>query len=530
MEDRRQRRTIDERYLRSVCLALRDFREGFYAAEVRAEEGDGGGAYLEPFVGLLESLRVVTPPDDMAAYHSAVLDHNGEVIDLIRVWEGPLVTALETWWRRPLGALYGGFGWMPGATQSFPSVPGAALARLSHLVEGISECTGPDHATYLGAGPRTSSEASARELWLVEKAAAYYDLHGREATIEHYNGPAALDGRWYVFLLDAETAAIVAHPYPELLGELPWETDTSGFQFRAALPLVEAGGARVLYTLQSGEDATGWARRHEDLIVGAGRADCVPRRGLGSDEPHDLRFIPRLESCALPRYASSTQTYDSHDPAGEVTAPGSYAFLLDVDDRGDVALTHDDLRRAVSLLVHPRDAEERALYDRVEAGDVVEWVPAEREECWNRYRVTEVLADLPGSLPRRHFAVEWLPVFWLWCSGPIAEAELEVELRWSPPAARPGSDGIPELLRDQPVEGAGTYRAVAYVFDLPPGLRLVRDTDGELSGSGSVLVLRDADSGSVLLLGDVEPSRTLTLEGLWRNVDAHFDAILESLR
>ena len=144
--------------------------------------------------------------------------------------------------------------------------------------------------------------------------------------------------------------------------------------------------------------------------------------------------------------------------------------------------------------------------------------------------MTEVLADLRGSPPRRHFAVEWLPAFVRLCSGPIAEDGLDVELRSSPPAAPPGSDGIPEMLRDQPVEGAGTYRVGPHVFDLPPGLRLVRDTHGLIGGAGNVLVLRDADSGSILLLGDFEPKRTLTIEGRWRNIDAHFDAIVKSLR
>ena len=69
---------------------------------------------------------------------------------------------------------------------------------------------------------------------------------------------------------------------------------------------------------------------------------------------------------------------------------------------------------------------------------------------------------------------------------------------------------------------------MAWVFDLPPGPRLVRDTDGSLAGS--VLALRDAGSGSVLFFGDLEPWRTLTLERLWRNVDALLDAIIESAR
>lgn len=544
-EDRRQRRAIDERYLRAICLAVRDFRWAFFEAEAGVETGEGTDAYLAPFAALHQALRVARPPDDMAAYHSAVRSQAAEVHTLIRTWEGPLDVALETWWRDPFGALFGGFGWMPGATQYFPAIPRAALARFSNIVEGISECA-RDYYTedyylgeFLSAGQATTSETIARERWLVAKAAAFYEARGREATIDHYNGPAALDGSWYTFILDAETAAIVAHPHPELLGELPWETDSSGFQFRTLLPFIEPGGAQVLHTLQTGETATGWVRRHEDLIFGAGRTDCIPRWWGRDDEPHDLRFVPRLESCPLQPHAFSTQTYDFYDSTGEVMEPGSYAFLTDKTTGGAVVLRHYDLDDASTLRVHPRDVVEAAFYDTIVAGDVVEWVPVEDDECWQRYRVTEVLPDPPGEGSRKQFAVEWLPAVVLSCSGsfPTGQGEMAAEMRWSPPAAHVGADGIPEMLLDQPVEGAGTYRVAPWgflLFDLPAGLRLVRYTGYVLENPGGWVVgFRDVESGSTLILQlsfYIELGRTITLEGLWRNVGAQFDAIVESLR
>lgn len=540
-ERRRQRRAIDERYLRAICLAVRDFRWAFYEADAGVETGEGTDAYLAPFAMLHQALRVARPPDDLAAYHSAVRSQAAEVHALIRNWEGPLYVALETWWRDPFGALFGGFGWTPGATQYFPAIPKAALARFSNIVEGVSECArGYDTGDYyleefLSAGQATTSETVTRARWLVAKAIAFHEAQGREETIEHYNGPAALDGSWYTFILDAETAAIVAHPHPELLGELPWETDSSGFQLRTLLPFIEPSGARVLYMLQTGETARGWLLRHEDLIFGAGRADCIPRWWGRDDEPHDLRFIPRLESCGLQPHAFSTLTYDSYDSTGEVMEPGSYTFLFEVDDTRRVAITYYHLAQAVSLLVHPGDATEAAFYDTIQAGDVVEWVPVGHDECWHRYRVKEVLPDLSGEPPRKHFAVEWLPVFSLECEGQTTDGELTVEMRWSPPAARPDNDGIPTMLRDQPVEHAGTYRIApwaALVFDLPPGLRLVR-TSGFYLDAALPVGLRDVDSGSELLLSAYwgeELGRTVTLEGLWRNVGALFDTIVESLR
>ena len=113
---------------------------------------------------------------------------------------------------------------------------------------------------------------------------------------------------------------------------------------------------------------------------------------------------------------------------------------------------------------------------------------------------------------------------------------MTVEMRWSPPAARPGADGIPMMLRHQPVEGAGTYRTApwsALLIDLPPSLRLVRDSGFQLGGGVIAVVLRDVESGSTLTLdidSGEELHRSITPAGRSRNVAALFDAIVESAR
>ena len=59
---------------------------------------------------------------------------------------------------------------------------------------------------------------------------------------------------------------------------------------------------------------------------------------------------------------------------------------------------------ATRLLVNKADAQgvsRATLYDAVLAGDFFEW--READDCWVRYRVTEVHSDPPGAAPRKLF-------------------------------------------------------------------------------------------------------------------------------
>ncbi len=53
----------------------------------------------------------------------------------------------------------------------------------------------------------------------VARAIAMYREKGREATFEHYSSPESAEGRWYVFILEAESGRILAHPAPVYIGE-----------------------------------------------------------------------------------------------------------------------------------------------------------------------------------------------------------------------------------------------------------------------------------------------------------------------
>ena len=286
------------------------------------------------------------------------------------------------------------------------------------------------------------------------------------------------------------------------------------------------------YTFTVSEEADAPARFTSDLTA----ARPLPRPG----QKPELGDVVVTTVFQAPRF-----TYNSFDTTGAATAAGSYAFLMpDADNAGSTtAVTTYELRiSSTQLRINVTDADggsSGGFYARVPAGDVLEWLPVEHEECWERYRVKEVLPDPPGEPPRKLFMIEHLPAFFPECDGPINEdqAGMVVELRWNPPPARPGAAGIPVMLLGQPVEGGSTYRAAPFtrlVIDVPSGMRLVRDSGLLLTNWGHyVLALRDFESGSTLTLDlhtGAELERTVLMPHGPRDVGALFDGIAKSAR
>ena len=126
--------------------------------------------------------------------------------------------------------------------------------------------------------------------------------------------------------------------------------------------------------------------------------------------------------------------YETYDLMGKAATPGSYAFLPGSDDATGVVATYEGLRdgTAKRLLIHKTDAQgtsRATLYDAVAAGAFFEWHQA--DDCWVRYRVTEVLPDPPSAEPRKLLAVEWATYAFTGCSGPIAASTAAV-IEWGP--------------------------------------------------------------------------------------------------
>ena len=120
---------------------------------------------------------------------------------------------------------------------------------------------------------------------------------------------------------------------------------------------------------------------------------------------------------------SSALGYESYDATGQVLAAGSYALLSDASDTTTAVTTYGALRdgTATALVVNTSDrygASQQALYDAVEAGDLVEWRKA--DDCFVRYAVTEVKPDPPATASRKLLGVESVTYAFTGCSGPVS--------------------------------------------------------------------------------------------------------------
>ena len=112
--------------------------------------------------------------------------------------------------------------------------------------------------------------------------------------------------------------------------------------------------------------------------------------------------------------------YGHFDTSGTAEQPGSYVFTSSGDAGTSAVTTFEGLRdgSATGLLVHSSDVDgtpHGALFDSVEVGDRFEW--RRSNDCWVRYRVTDVLPDPDGSAPRKLFGVQWETYAFAGCFG-----------------------------------------------------------------------------------------------------------------
>ncbi len=130
------------------------------------------------------------------------------------------------------------------------------------------------------APPPSKTNAPAYAVWLVDQAVNRYERDGLEATLEYYNSARALDGSWYVFIIDDRDGALysVANSNrPDLVGTTYDRIDRSGFDYGAAFARTADGGAgqwvSYLFTHpETREDAPKhtWIVRRGAILFGAG--------------------------------------------------------------------------------------------------------------------------------------------------------------------------------------------------------------------------------------------------------------------
>ena len=160
-------------------------------------------------------------------------------------------------------------------------------------------------------------------------------------------------------------------------------------------------------------------------LGGNALAGCVPA-ALWSAGESDLEALG-LPPCTV------TLSYDAYDTTGAVTEAGSYAFFAEGEGAAITAVTtYEGLRdgTATSLLIHTSDASgtsQAAVFDGVEARDLLEW--KEADDCFVRYRVTEVKVDTAGPAPRKSLGVESIAYAFTGCSGPITTS-VPVSVSW----------------------------------------------------------------------------------------------------
>ena len=112
---------------------------------------------------------------------------------------------------------------------------------------------------------------------LVGKAIDMYKAEGREATLEHYNDPATVDGQWYVYIIDADSKVSLANAArPEFVGAPPTHRiDPTGYDYGEALYSATEEGKWISYIIKNPATEEqrrkhAWIVRHDDLFFGAG--------------------------------------------------------------------------------------------------------------------------------------------------------------------------------------------------------------------------------------------------------------------
>lgn len=272
--------SVDEGYVRAICVAGNDLQNAMFAALVRMESEGGdpeddpeafGELFVEPLAGFLEAIREVTPPDDMAEYHAAALAQYEALVTLFAsVEEGEELEG------GPLDLL----GGMLEGAESIPVIPEATRARLAAVAADIPDCAGsiilqeflgtgggePVDTGYDSTGPADpEAEAYVRELCL---AGEDYD-----ATIQE-----AIAGLGPDADLNESDPAVFAVVFGEALrglslamlemtppAEIAQYHDAGGAGFHEMANLLES----IVQTLDAGGDVTDeQLGRFQELLAG----------------------------------------------------------------------------------------------------------------------------------------------------------------------------------------------------------------------------------------------------------------------
>ena len=120
--------------------------------------------------------------------------------------------------------------------------------------------------------------------FVVENAISKYDAEGLDATLSYYNRLESVDGRWFVFIVDADNR-VIAHYNPHLLNEDlrgPLGTDPNSYRFGREVLSATEQGKWVSYVFRNPERGVPgadfgnfelknvWVVKHGDLLFASG--------------------------------------------------------------------------------------------------------------------------------------------------------------------------------------------------------------------------------------------------------------------
>ena len=111
---------------------------------------------------------------------------------------------------------------------------------------------------------------------LVQNAIERYQDDGREAALAYYNSAAALDGPWYVFVLDSDGVTLANPAAPEQVGVPGSRVDATGRDYGPDFLAATAAGGWVDYVFRNPDadyqyqQKHTWIQRYDDLLFASG--------------------------------------------------------------------------------------------------------------------------------------------------------------------------------------------------------------------------------------------------------------------
>ncbi|MCY3912123.1 MAG: cache domain-containing protein [Chloroflexi bacterium] len=217
----------------------------------------------------------------------------------------------------------------------------------------------------------------------VSNAIGRYRTAGLDATIDHYNSRASVDGELYLFLMDADDIYL-AHPiFPHLIGtDVKDVVGSNGYELGIEIAKATAEGHWVEYLWPNPvtgreEPKTTWVVRHEGLIFASGYytpdPTAEPPAWLDADpREYTVDYVQR----AIERYErdgleSMTNYYNS-------TAAFEGQFYLFAMDANDIYFVHPLFPRLIGT-----DIKDVVGSDGFELGKAI--AQATEEGIWVEY-------------------------------------------------------------------------------------------------------------------------------------------------